>query len=103
MGLATQYRIDLGTTQECHARMLRLPAMALLFCATFPWAAQGHNCRCLYAGGLVEQGKTACIKTSEGYRLARCEMFLNNSSWKFSEKPCDLLQSQKSATQPKNG
>jgi hypothetical protein len=89
--------------QECHAPMLRLPAMALLFCAIFPWTAQGHSCRCFYDGGLVEQGKTACIKTSAGYRLARCEMFLNNSSWKFLDKPCDRQESRKPATLPKSG
>ncbi len=84
-------------------RMLRLPAMALFLCAIFPWAAQGHNCRCIYDGGHVAQGKTVCIKTSKGYQLARCEMFLYNSSWKFLEKPCDNLQSQKPATLPKSG
>ncbi len=83
--------------------MLRLPAMALLFCAIFPWTAQGHNCRCLYDGGRVEQGKTACIKTAKGYQLARCEMFLNNSSWKFLDKPCNQLQSRKPTTLPKTG
>jgi hypothetical protein len=103
VGLATQYRIDLAAMQECHARMLRLPAMALLFCAIFPWAAQGHNCRCIYNGGHVAQGGIVCIKTSKGYQRARCEMFLNNSSWKFLEKPCDNLQSQKSTIQPENG
>jgi hypothetical protein len=89
--------------QECHARMLRLPAMALFLCAIFPWEAQGHNCRCLYAGGLAEQGKTVCIKTAEGYQLARCEMVLNNSSWKFLHQACDQLQSRKPATLPSNG
>jgi hypothetical protein len=83
--------------------MLRLAAMALLFSAILPWAAQGHNCRCLYDGGLVEQGRTACIRTSEGYQLARCEMFLNNSSWKFLDRPCDRLQSQRSTTPPRTG
>jgi hypothetical protein len=89
--------------QECHVWMLRLPAMALLFCAIFPWAAQGHNCRCLYDGGRAEQGKTVCIKTAEGYQLARCEMVLNNSSWKFLDKPCDRLESQWQATFQGNG
>jgi hypothetical protein len=89
--------------RECHAGMLRLAALALVLSASCPWTAAAHNCRCLYAGGIVAQGKTACIKTANGYQLARCEMVLNNSSWKFLEKPCDNLQSQQPTTFPENG
>jgi hypothetical protein len=83
--------------------MLRLAALALVLSATYPWTAGAHNCRCIYDGGIAAQGKTVCIKTPKGYRLARCEMFLNNSSWKFLDKPCDRLESQKSTMQPKSG
>jgi hypothetical protein len=83
--------------------MLRGPALALVLCAIFPLTALGHSCRCLYGGGLVAQGETVCIKTAKGYRLARCEMFLNNSTWKFLDQPCDRLQSQNSTGPKKSG
>lgn len=48
-------------------------------------ATAGPNCRCRAADGhQVEVGETACIRG----KLARCEMFLNNSSWKFTDKAC---------------
>jgi hypothetical protein len=83
--------------------MLRLAALALVLTASFPWMATAHDCRCIYDGGIAAQGKTVCIKTSKGYQLARCEMFLNNSSWKFLDEPCNQLQSRKPATLPKSG
>jgi hypothetical protein len=103
VALTLQYRIDLDTMLECHARMLRLVAMALLLSASDPWSAAAHSCRCIYQGGMIKQGETACLKTANGYQLARCEMVLNNSSWKFLDKPCDRLQSQSTSIPPKNG
>ena len=51
-------------------------------------SAAAHNCKCRYAGGEAAQGELRCIKTSEGLRLARCEMVLNNSSWTMLQEKC---------------
>lgn len=83
--------------------MLRKAVLAVALCATFSLPAQAHNCRCVYAGGEVGQGQTACIRTSKGEELARCEMVLNNSSWKMLGTPCNKLQSQKPVSQPASG
>lgn len=83
--------------------MLRLAAMALLLGAAPLWAAQAHNCRCIHDGGAVSEGETACLKTPAGYGLARCEKVLNNTSWKFLEKPCSRLQSDNTSMPPARG
>ena len=46
------------------------------------------GCTCRYSGGDVFEGQTACIRTAKGPTLARCEKFLNNTSWKFLDQPC---------------
>ena len=51
-------------------------------------AFAGEKCKCRFNGGYVEEGQTACIKTSNGLSLARCEKVLNNSSWTVIEKGC---------------
>jgi hypothetical protein len=53
-------------------------------------AAQADpNCTCRAAGGVTAAlGETVCIGTPSGPRMARCEMVLNNTSWKFLEAPC---------------
>lgn len=50
--------------------------------------AGGDGCTCRYEGGDVFEGQTACIKTAKGPTLARCEKFLNNTSWKILGQPC---------------
>jgi hypothetical protein len=52
-------------------------------------AAAGPNCSCRTSEGVkVEQGKTACLHLSSGDQLARCEMVLNNTSWKKIQDGC---------------
>jgi hypothetical protein len=47
------------------------------------------DCTCRGRGGIEAfLGETVCLPTSSGTRLARCEMVLNNPSWKFLDKPC---------------
>lgn len=67
--------------------------LALLLCAVSMAPTAQADCKCLYAGGEVKQGETACIKTVAGPRLARCEMVLNNSSWTVLDKACNIEQS----------
>jgi hypothetical protein len=68
-------------------------AMALCLLTTVVTTAEAHDCKCRYVGGEVKQGETACISTAKGKSLARCEMFLNNSSWTVLNQPCDVEQS----------
>ncbi len=72
---------------------MRWFALALLATAAAPHAAAAHTCTCKYKGGDAKQGETACIKTTTGNTLARCEMVLNNSSWTVLNQPCDVEQS----------
>jgi hypothetical protein len=70
------------------------PMLALTLCliATAPTTAEA-DCTCIYAGGNVEHGQTACISTAKGKRLARCDKVLNNSSWTILDEACDIEQS----------
>ena len=38
-------------------------------------------CRCRFKGGEVKLGETVCMETPQGVQLARCDLFLNNTSW----------------------
>jgi hypothetical protein len=46
--------------------------------------ATAHNCTCRANGHSYKQGQILCILG----KLARCEMNLNNSSWKIIEPIC---------------
>jgi hypothetical protein len=47
------------------------------------------DCTCRGRGGIEAfLGETVCLPTSNGARLARCEMVLNNPSWRFLDEPC---------------
>jgi hypothetical protein len=50
--------------------------------------AEALECRCLAQGRSFGLGETACLRTSEGPRLAECGMVLNNTSWRFTQRPC---------------
>jgi len=53
--------------------------------------APGHNpldCYCRAEGRTFAQGETICLKTSEGPRLAQCQMAVNVMSWSITSKPC---------------
>jgi hypothetical protein len=44
----------------------------------------GPECMCRFQGQRYHLGEFACINS----RLARCDMFLNNTSWTFLEDSC---------------
>jgi hypothetical protein len=46
--------------------------------------AMAHNCKCRANGHNYNQGQILCILG----KLARCEMNLNNSSWKVIAPAC---------------
>jgi hypothetical protein len=47
-------------------------------------------CPCRYAGGVAPQGAVICLDVAGKRSLARCEMVLNNSSWRFLDQPCPI-------------
>lgn len=52
---------------------------------------QGHdpaNCFCRAKGRMFAIGESACLATGDGPRLAECGMVLNNTSWRFTARPC---------------
>jgi hypothetical protein len=46
------------------------------------------DCKCRAPGFIAHHGQVACLRTPEGYRLARCGMSLNNSAWIFTQESC---------------
>jgi hypothetical protein len=62
------------------------PALAL----DRPRLAQAPEplCFCWSEGRKVAEGATACIRTTQGRRLAACGRVINMMSWEVSENPC---------------
>lgn len=54
-----------------------------------PAALAGKNCECIANGKRVKEGEVVCLRvgSGDGY-LARCEMVLNNTSWKKLQDGC---------------
>ena len=46
------------------------------------------DCTCRSRGHDYELGKSVCLQTPKGARIATCGMVLNNTSWQFSDTPC---------------
>ena len=63
-------------------RILRTLSTLALIVLTGATAAHA-DCKCLNRGVEVTEGKTACIKTANGPKLALCEKNLNVTNWKF--------------------
>lgn len=62
-----------------------------LFAAAMLVASQGAafaDCQCLANGRTYRHGEIACLKLPNGSQLARCDMVLNNSSWKKISDGC---------------
>ena len=71
------------------ADMRRLLAALTLVGAIAMAPAALADCTCRGRdGSAVELGGYTCLNTADGPRLARCEMVLNNSSWKVTEEDC---------------
>ena len=58
-------------------------AFLITLAATPEWAA-AHNCTCRANGHSYKQGEIVCIRG----KLAKCDMNLNNSSWKIIAPTC---------------
>ena len=65
-----------------------LIAGALLFRAA--GAHTTHACPCRYPGGVAPPGAVVCLNVDGKRSLARCEMVLNNSSWRFLNQSCPI-------------
>lgn len=65
-----------------------LPLLLGLGLTCLAGGTMAHDCKCRYLDGEAKQGEFRCLKTGDGFRLARCEMVLNNSSWKFLQATC---------------
>lgn len=46
------------------------------------------DCTCRYQGLDFRLGEEVCLNGPNGPTMARCEMLLNNTSWKFTDSPC---------------
>jgi hypothetical protein len=67
---------------------------AALLLASAIGAQAGENCTCRGNNGQdVPEGKTVCMKTASGMKMARCERVLNNTSWKMLEESCPVARS----------
>lgn len=47
-------------------------------------------CRCRFQGTTYALGTTVCMNTPLGQQLARCDLFLNNTSWVPTGTPCTM-------------
>ncbi|MCV0425880.1 MAG: hypothetical protein K5905_10430 [Roseibium sp.] len=56
--------------------------------------AQNISCTCRYQGEDYGLGESICLKSSDGLKMATCEMVLNNTSWQISNAPCPLTHLQ---------
>jgi hypothetical protein len=49
-------------------------------------------CRCRYRDSDYRLGDTVCMNTHLGVQMARCDLFLNNTSWVPLGVPCTISQ-----------
>ena len=79
--------------------MLRacLTLIALVAASDIALAAE---CTCRSQGRDYELGKSMCLQTPKGARIATCGMVLNNTSWQFSDTPCVISKAPADAPAP---
>src|SRR5205085_4012882 len=71
----------------CYDRSMRWAVTFLALIAASD-ASRAADCTCRSQGRDYELGKSVCLQTPQGARIATCGMVLNNTSWQFSETPC---------------
>ena len=72
----------------CYKLTMDRVALAALLLLFFAVPAQAGDCTCRAKGVVAKEGEFACLSTSKGRRLARCQKVLNNTSWEFTEESC---------------
>lgn len=70
------------------SRCCLLAASSLAAALLCGQAAADPECHCRANGESYLLGEQSCIKTNEGYRLARCAMALNNTTWQITGESC---------------
>jgi hypothetical protein len=90
-----------GMGMRILARLVSVAAFA--GAALLAGAAGAHTtkpCPCRYVGGVAPPGAVVCLEVDGKRSLARCEMVLNNPSWRFLDQPCPVASP---ATVPPSG
>ena len=59
------------------------------------------DCTCRSQGRDYELGKSVCLQTPKGARIAICGMVLNNTSWQFSDTPCVISETSRAKPAPR--
>jgi hypothetical protein len=57
------------------------------------------DCTCRALGRDFDLGRSVCMPTPTGFRLATCDMVLNNTSWRISSTPCVVASAADAAQQ----
>ena len=65
-----------------------LLTVALIAAADAALSLAAADCTCRSQGRDYDLGKSVCLQTPKGARIATCGMVLNNTSWQFSDTPC---------------
>jgi len=84
---------------------LGLGLAALVVAAALSCGAAGAaelECQCRANGDAYLLGEHTCLKTNEGYRLARCAMVLNNTSWQIVGDSCASVRLDSRAPVPRS-
>jgi hypothetical protein len=73
-----------------HRKCFALGLAAFALAASAAIESARAECTCRAFGRDFVLGRSVCLATPAGPRLAVCGMFLNNTSWQFSATPCTL-------------
>ena len=80
---------------------MRRASLAVLALIAASDASRAAECTCRSQGRDYELGKSVCLQTPKGARIATCGMVLNNTSWQFSETPCVISEVPADAPAPR--
>jgi len=67
-------------------------AAAIGLAATVSGAPAFAECTCRYQGTFYELGQCVCMRVGGTTRRACCGKVLNNTSWSFGGRSCDMVQ-----------
>ena len=72
-------------------------AIGLIAWSAVP-ASAAPDCLCRYNGAFYQTGQCVCMRVGGTTRRACCGKVLNNTSWSFSGKSCDMVENKPRAT-----
>lgn len=71
----------------------RAALAAVVGLAALAWAAPAAaDCTCRYQGAVYELGQCVCMRIGGTTQRACCGKVLNNTSWSFGGRSCDLVE-----------